>query len=209
MTITVADYDRAFDHLVHDMRALGDEVVSVVRFGSAARGEISPGKSDIVDAYVFLCSDLFDSRERYIRVLDGLVDTCQWLAATGLPYHHAFHLHALDEAGNLPAGYVGAATGEDTSDIIYGEDVRGLLGSSPGGRQVMKTLLLTMTGMLYRRAYLLDQDTLGAEETRGTVSSMTAWCKHLAQLACLALGYELGGEGGPSLPRLRVPPGGP
>lgn len=194
MTITVADYERAFDRLVDDMEALGDEVVSVVRFGSAARGEISPGKSDIVDAYVFLRPDVFDTQDRYTRVLHSFVETCQWLSATGIPYHHAFHYHGLDEAGNLPAGYIGAATGDESSDIIFGEDIRQRLGSSLAGREVMKTGFFTIAALLLRHAHLLDQETLDEQEARSTASSMTAWCKHLAQLACLALGHELAGQ---------------
>ena len=54
MKATGRDYDRALAVFVARMRDLGDDLKSVLLYGSVARSDFSPGKSDLLDAYVFV-----------------------------------------------------------------------------------------------------------------------------------------------------------
>lgn len=193
MKVTISDYDKAFVRFASDMQALDDVVLSVLRYGSAARGEISPGKSDVMDAYVFVRKHVFESESLFRHALESFVHTCQWLSDSGLPYLHPFHYYCEDEVGNLPAGFVGTVRSKDTSDILLGDDIRQQLGSSSASQEVMKRgVFLSVVGRLFPLAHLLDEEEISEEECKRVVSQLTTWSKHLAQSACLALGHDLG-----------------
>ncbi len=195
MKITISDYDKAFERFTSDMQALDGIVLSVLRYGSAARGEISPGKSDLMDAYVFVRKHVFESKSLFRHVLESFVHTCQWLSDSGLPYLHPFHYYCEDEVGNLPAGLVGTLTSKDTSDILFGDDIRQQLGSSSASQEVMKSgVFLYVSDRFFKLAHLLDEVEISEEESKSVVRWLTTWSKYLAQSACLALGHVLGGK---------------
>jgi hypothetical protein len=113
MTVTAEDYDLTFERFAEDLHRLKGDITSVVRYGSIARGELSPGKSDIMDAYVFLKREVFATEDAFSRVIEEFVSTCRWLSETGIPFHHPFHYYCDDETQNLPAGFVGVLKAED------------------------------------------------------------------------------------------------
>jgi tRNA nucleotidyltransferase (CCA-adding enzyme) len=100
----VEDYDRAVQEFVANMRRLGADVVSVLLYGSIARGSVVPGESDLLDAQVFLRDEVFQTKERFLNVLETMVESFQRLSRTGIPFH-PFLYFSLAEASCSPALY--------------------------------------------------------------------------------------------------------
>src|SRR5438552_3896838 len=87
MNITLENYDDALQGLLNDVETMKEDVSSVVLFGSMARGDVNPGRSDVMDAFLFFKPEVFNDRERYLRDLEIMVGSCQRLAQSGLVYH--------------------------------------------------------------------------------------------------------------------------
>jgi predicted nucleotidyltransferase len=206
MTVTAEDYDLTFARFAEDLRRLGSEIRSVIRFGSIARGNLSPGKSDIMDAYVFLAKETFASEDAFSRVMLGFAETCRWFSETGLPFHHPFHYYCEDEVKNLPAGFVSALKAEDESDVFFGEDIRPGLGSSAKSLQVMRpAFFLHLAGLIFRLGHFQRMDHLNEDQRRTVVAQLSNYSKHVPQSVTLALGRELGGEAALQYLRERFP----
>jgi hypothetical protein len=206
MTVTAEDYDLTFARFAEDISRLGSEVRSVIRFGSVARGNLSPGKSDIMDAYVFLTKETFASEDAFSRVMLGFAETCRWLSETGIPYHHPFHYYCEDEIKNLPAGFVSALRAEDESDVFFGEDIRPGLGSSAESLQVLRpAFFLHLAGLIFRLGHFRRMDHLNEDQCRTVVAQLSNYSKHVPQSVALALGRELSGEAALQYLRKRFP----
>src|SRR5438477_12993298 len=98
---TVQDYDLAVQEFLADMARLGEDVASVLLYGSIARGDVVAGESDLMDAHVFLQSEVFQEKARFLQCLEVMVISCQRLSQTGLPFH-PYHYFSLDEARLSP-----------------------------------------------------------------------------------------------------------
>src|SRR5438067_1709844 len=103
MSATVNDYHLAVDGLVEDVGRLGDEVTSVILFGSVARGDVIAGQSDMMDAYIFLRHGVFEDRTRFLQALEVLSAAFDRIAekAPG-PFHPFFY---WDETDPVPATF--------------------------------------------------------------------------------------------------------
>lgn len=192
MSVTAKDYQEVTRRFIEDMKALGEDVVSVVLYGSIARGDIRPGKSDLMDAYVFLRKEVFEDRTRFLDVLQHLVQTCNWLSQTQLPFVHPFHYYSEDEMRNLPAGFVGTVRSEQSSKILLGEDIRPRLGSSKGYRSAMNTGLFFFLskGCLGLTKYLREKALTG-EDCRRIINGLSSARKFLPSAISSALEIEL------------------
>jgi predicted nucleotidyltransferase len=188
MSVTAKDYQEVTERFTEDMKALGEDVVSVILYGSIARGNVRPGKSDLMDAYVFLRKEVFEDRTRFLGVLQHLVQTCHWLSQTQLPFVHPFHYYSEDEMGNLPAGFVGTVRSEQSSKILLGEDIRARLGSSKGYRSAMDTGLFFFLskGCLGLTKYLREK-ALTEEDCRRIINGLSSARKYLPSAISSAL----------------------
>lgn len=193
MSVTAKDYQEVTRRFTEDMKALGEDVVSVILYGSIARGNIRPGKSDVMDAYVFLRKEVFEDRTRFLDVLQHLVQMCNWLSQTQLPFVHPFHYYSEDEMGNLPAGFVGTVRSEQSSKILLGEDIRPRLGSSKGCRSAMDTGLFfyVSEGCLRLTKYLREK-ALTEEDCRCIINGLSFARKFLPAAISSALEMEPG-----------------
>ncbi len=192
MSVTARDYQEVTRRFTEDMKALGEDVVSVILYGSIARGKVRPGKSDVMDAYVFLRKEVFEDRTRFLDVLQHLVQTCDWLSQTQLPYHHPFHYYSEHEVGNLPAAFVETVRSEQSSRILLGHDIRPQLGSSEGFRSMLKTgLFLFFSEMCLELTKYLRKKALTEKDCRSIINRLALVRKNFPLAISSALEMEL------------------
>lgn len=85
MTLTKGDYSLAVDRAVQVLRSLGEDLVCVYLYGSAARDEHRPGSSD-ADIAVFLRDGVWEDPQRSLEVLSILEKAGGELVRAGIPY---------------------------------------------------------------------------------------------------------------------------
>jgi len=192
MNVTVEDYQHALEGFLEDMRRLGDSVVSVLLYGSLARGDIRPGQSDLMDAYVFLKEEVFEDKDDFLRAIEVMVNACKKLSRSGLPFHHPFHYYSMDEIKRLPAVFLPTLRSNRSSRVILGEDIRNQMGASHAGQlvacasffEVRRLFCLPLSRYLHKIP-LTEQD-------RGEISAgLTYIRKYIPLSACFALGVHV------------------
>lgn len=140
MNKTVKDYQLALDRFVEDVNRIGDDVSSVVLFGSMARGDIIPGQSDMMDAYVFLRHEVFEDKARFLNALEALSGAFDRIAenAPG-PFHPFFY---WDENDPVPGTFNFEL--KNVSKVIFGDDLRDRIESTAAGRLMARTSFFEM-----------------------------------------------------------------
>ena len=121
MTVTVEDYDRALEGFIDDVRTM-EGAESLLLFGSMARGGVKPGVSDLMDAYIVLRPEVFEEKERFQATLQIMMQACDRLQATGLPFH-PFGYIGSDEVEYLPAKAFSIFPFEPFTKVVWGTDV--------------------------------------------------------------------------------------
>ena len=180
--ITVEDYEAALDAFLADIQELGSDLLSVLLYGSLARGDIRPGRSDIMDAYVYLRRDVFESREKFIRALEIMTDASIRLSQSELPYH-PFHYFSEDELNCLPAVY-GPTWKRDERTVVAGEDVRSRIDSTPATVSVARVSFFnTRRTMGYFLSQYLQKE-FKPGECEKVAKSLVSLKKHLLPMAC-------------------------
>ena len=117
-------YAACIDSFKNSCASLGDDVVSLLLYGSLARDDVTPGRSDILDAVVVLRSEVFEDEQRFYNALNIMVDANQKLSASGLPFH-PFHYFTKEEMGFCySARYIESWRSERYSKVLAGEDIR-------------------------------------------------------------------------------------
>jgi predicted nucleotidyltransferase len=122
MNITLADYERALEGFIADVQAMDDNAESLMLFGSMARGEVNPGQSDIMDAYIVLRPEVFEEKERFVASLESMLKSCDRLGSTGIPFH-PFAYISSDEVEYLPARAFSLFPFKPLTKIVWGTDV--------------------------------------------------------------------------------------
>src|SRR5438105_6639208 len=119
MTATVKDYHRAVEGLVEDVNQIGEDVQSIILFGSVARGDVIAGQSDMMDAYIFLRHGVFEDKARFLQALEVLSEAFDRIAerAPG-PFHPFFY---WDERDPVPATFNYEL--KTVSRVMLGEDL--------------------------------------------------------------------------------------
>lgn len=119
-----SQYAACIDSFKRSCAAVGDDVVSLLLYGSLARGDAISGHSDVLDAVVVLRSDVLEDEQRFYNALDIMVDANRELAASGLPFH-PFHYFTHEEMGRCySARYIESWRSDRFSKVIGGEDIR-------------------------------------------------------------------------------------
>jgi tRNA nucleotidyltransferase (CCA-adding enzyme) len=140
MTATVRDYDVVLDGLLEDVRRMSEVVSSVVLFGSMARGDVLPGHSDMMDVYIFLKPDTFDKKNRFLSALEVMAEACEKIAnASPGPFHPFFY---WKESDPVPATFHLDLTVH--SKVIFGQDKRAGIETTPSSRSVARTTFFEM-----------------------------------------------------------------
>lgn len=117
--ITFEHYQEALDQFKRGCDSLGERVISVILFGSMARGEISPGESDILDAIVILHDGVFADKAEFCLTLGGLVQACKDLESSGIPFH-PFIYYSQSEFRQRFLSYFSLRHGK----VLLGRDIR-------------------------------------------------------------------------------------
>ena len=182
MTITKEDYQQAIERFVADMRKMGDDAISVLLYGSAARGDILPGKSDI-DSLVYLSQEVFEDRERFLAALAIMLEACERLSKTGIPFH-PFHYYSLDELGLLPAVYLSCGA---TTKVILGDDIRHRLSSSDPSRSLAQQSSFQMRRLCHPLAAFLNKKMLTPKDHETILDGLLTIRKFFIVAAGLAL----------------------
>jgi hypothetical protein len=126
--IQVSDYTRMVDEFVQAMSGLGDDVCSVILYGSIVKNTVRPGVSDLIDAVVIFQPGVLQDETACYRALDVMTDISTRLANRGIPFHPC-HYFTLDFWSAL-AQYVPSWESERFSRIAAGRDVRPFLRSA-------------------------------------------------------------------------------
>lgn len=121
MNLTIEDYERALDGFIDDVKTMEDDAMSVLLFGSMARGEVVPGQSDVMDAYIVLNPEVFEDRERFMSCLNTMMRACHRLQETGLPFH-PFAYIGRDEVEYLPDRAFSLLPFEPLTKTVWGKN---------------------------------------------------------------------------------------
>jgi predicted nucleotidyltransferase len=183
--ITSQDYEAALQRFKADMQNLGNDLISILLYGSLARGDVRPGRSDIMDAYVYLRRDVFENRESFLRALEIMTDASIRLSQTGLPYH-PFHYFSEDELNSLPAVYA-PTWKRDEHPVVFGEDVRSRIDSA---QETVAAARVSFFNTRRTMGYFLSQylkREFKAGECEKVAKSLGSLRKHLLPMACAVL----------------------
>lgn len=189
MKATLEDYQSALESFLADMRRMGDDVVTVILYGSIASGDIKPGRSDMMDAYVYLRPEVFEDEERFRHAFAIMAEACERLFDRQLPFHfHPFHYFSMEEIRLSPAIYLPTWQSDRTSKIVLGEDVRPQMLTNESGREVARTAFFeARRNMGHALTRYLQKERLAEEELQRAVKSLVALKKHITVMACLVL----------------------
>lgn len=201
MKATAEDYQAALEDVLAVLRGgLGEDLVSVLLYGSMARREVKPGRSDLLDAYVYLADEVFDDKERFFRALETMVAACDGLARSGLPYKHPFQYWSRGESGHAPAVYLADWRSDERSRLVFGEDLRPQIRSPESALAVARLSFMQARRMGHDWACFLAQPELTAPDCQEIREGVQMLMKFLPTLACASLGIWT--HAGRALPEL-------
>ena len=183
MTATVRDYDVVLDGLLADVRQMSDVVSSVVLFGSMARGDVLPGHSDMMDVYIFLKPDVFDQKPRFLDALEVMAQACEKIAnAAPGPFHPFFY---WKEGEPVPATFhLDLAV---YSKVIYGQDKRSGIETTPSSIAVARTAFFEMRRLGSPLMTYLNKDDLTEQERLAIFNLLMAIKRDLPMLALMVM----------------------
>lgn len=196
MPATRDDYRRAVDAFLEDLSGLGDDVVSVLLYGSLARGDSRPGMSDVLDACVFLSAEVFGDRARFIGALEVMVRSCERLRSTGIPFH-PYHYFGVHELRCTAAVFLPLWQSDDASKLLAGRDLRPHIGSTRPSFEAAATSFFEARRAGHRLSRYLLKPELTAEDAKEMVSGLKylkVWVPVLGQMTASA--FAAGGAGG-------------
>lgn len=189
MTPTIDDYWRAVDAFVSDINRCGEELRSVVLWGSMARNEAVPGKSDLIDAVVVSSPGVLGDRERFEGVAREILASCEAMAATGLPFVHPPHLYGEEELGDMDDLYRRTLVSPLSSRVLLGDDLRAEMLGGPGAETVAGCAFFALQRRFMQPLSLYLLPPKLSEADQGTLLHRLAHLrKSFPVLACAALG---------------------
>jgi hypothetical protein len=180
--ITLEHYQEALDRFKRRCETLGERVVAVILFGSMARGEISPGESDILDAIVILHDRVFADKAEFCQTFGVLVEACKDLESSGLPFH-PFLYYSQNEFSHSFLSYFSLTH----SKVLLGSDVRESTGGSDRHGSLNQLAFFGCRRLMQRAARLTDLHTTDQTAAQSTVE----WfLKAMFTAAAFACGQE-------------------
>jgi predicted nucleotidyltransferase len=180
--ITFEHYQEALDQFKRRCETLGQRVVSIILFGSMARGEISPGESDILDAIVILHDGVFADKAEFCQTLEILVQACKDLESSGLPFH-PFVYYSQSQFTERFLTYFSLKH----SKVLLGSDVRDQSHTSDRDRSLNQLTFFGYRRLVQRAIQLADLHMTDQTAARSTVE----WfLKSMFTAAAFACGQE-------------------
>jgi predicted nucleotidyltransferase len=186
MNVTIDDYQHAVGLFLSELTRLGGDVVSAMLYGSAAIGNIRPGKSDI-DAVVVLRKEVFEDRDRFLNALETLVSASERLAQSGLPFQAPHHF-SEDELNSIHPQFVPHWRAEETCKVVLGRDIRSSIAGTEAGHFLAGTLFFEERRILLSLSIFLNKDPLTDEDCGVILQGLLMLSKVLPLATCNALG---------------------
>lgn len=191
--ITIADYERCADEFCHIFDQLGERVVAILLYGSVARGSIRPGESDVLDSAIVFADSEIQEEYRFYRLLDVMLEGCDYLRHSGLPYNHPFHYYTQSEfCKAYDAFYIPSWKTDAFSKVLVGHDVR------PAVSTVDTDFLLTRGSFFAFRTFILQnltaflaQSAPARSEINRVITIIHRFELYMTTLACFAYGVEV------------------
>jgi len=188
VTVTVDDYQRAVDDFVAGLReSLGDDLISIILYGSLARQECKPGQSDLLDAYVYLKNEVFMDKEKFFKAFETMVTACNRLSLTGLPYQHPFQYWSEDELDHTPALFRADMESNALSTVLFGKDVRQQMSCTEAELAVAKLSFFEARRMGHHLAIYLRKQELTEDDCGKMLAGVRMLLKFLPLMACVSL----------------------
>jgi predicted nucleotidyltransferase len=184
MTCTKEDYQRAADGLVADVSKIGDDVAGVILYGSLVRGDIRPGQSDIMDAFVFLRNEIFQDKPRYLNALDVMVEATVRLSSYGIPMHPFFY---WDDVSPMPALFYLTFVSDKSSKPVLGADLRSRLRCSPVSVAFARNIFFDFRRQGHHGVIFLAKEEWDDRDIARVRNILTSAKKYLVMMSCWAL----------------------
>ena len=185
MSLTVEDYWSALDAYLERVQRLGDELLSVLVYGSLIEGGLRPGRSDI-DGDLILHERVFADKERFINALEIMTDATEQLVLAGLPLQ-AFSYFSLAELSEMLADFMPLFADPGNSRVIFGEDVRAHIATTSVNRLAARAAFFEGLQVTYPLAAYLRKQELTPEDCREIIDYLLAVRRYPAKLACTTL----------------------
>lgn len=186
MALTESDYANEVKLFLEAISELGDDLCSVILYGSLVKGTVRPGLSDLLDAVVIFQSRVLADETSYYRTMDLMIKVCSRLANTGAPFH-PFHYFFLDPTGwSTVALYVPTWISDRYSRIVAGTDVRPLLRTSDEELQYMRGWYFALYRWFRRSAFSLSAALDRQERVPVVISALREFTRNHPQFACFA-----------------------
>ena len=189
VNVTNEDYFETLEGFLKDIRPIEDRVLSVVLYGSMAKDTIRPGKSDILDAILFLDNSFTKDKARFLSLLEIMTSACEHIAKSGLPYKHPFHWYFSDELREMLVQDVAEMGDTNASKVVIGEDLRTRVKSSEAGQAIYGNFFgFTRRYLQSELSRFLAQKDLSDEDLSILKFIMNFYGKGLPQTICAAFG---------------------
>lgn len=192
MNCTKEDYQRIAGDFVQDMSKLGDAAASVIIYGSLVRGDIRPGQSDIMDAFLFLRDEIFQDKARYLKALDIMVEASGRLSQHGrehgIPMHPFFY---WDDVSPMPAIFYLTFISDKSSKPVLGEDLRPQLRCLPVSAAFARNLFFDFRRQGHQGVFYLAKEQWDEKDVARVFNILTSAKKYLTMWACWALGLSV------------------
>jgi len=185
--LTAATYEWALEQFLAACLPIEDSIVSVILFGSMARAEIRPGKSDILDVIVVLRQNFFDDRVQFLGIYRVIIQACRDLKALGLPFHPVQIYSEREFYQRFWAPLAPMLLSDRYSKIVLGLDIRSLNGSSDVDGLLARLSFFGCRRLMQRASHLTQ---VGLEESgsRSLRNAIEWFLKDIFTQACLTCG---------------------
>ena len=190
MKATADDYYQALDTFVAGMSELGENLKGILLYGSVVGDRFVPGRSDLLDAYVFFPQNVLEDFSEYRRAIGKLVDQCVTMSKTGLPYKHPPHYYGDEETRYLPREFLPEMLDDTHTRVLWGENLRESFPRENGG--ILSATIEEVRQFTYLHlSKFLSNDSPSPEEKEILVTHLHAWvCKFLPAWACASAGVS-------------------
>jgi len=185
MNVTVADYDNALKGFLDAVDPMKGDIITVLLFGSMARGDVRPGQSDVLDAFVFFEPTVFKDRERFLRNLEIMITACDRLAQTGLDYHPFVYWENVDLISAL---FLPPCRSLGSSQIVFGKEMRHTVDASRASRFLAGRIFFASRRYGHQLVYLLSKPELTAGDLARITEELARAQKTIPLLACFTMG---------------------
>jgi predicted nucleotidyltransferase len=184
MSLSAEDYERAIAQVACALEPLREDLVSACVFGSAARGDLRIGKSDI-DIGVVLRRGTMEDRAAFLEALGVLEQIARGLADCGIPFDGMLW-YGEDELRYVPSPWRADFRSAKDSRLLAGASMADLLGDSvPLPPACLREELYVVA---FPCAAYLAKDVLTPQEREEIAGYLDFVRKHIPRLACAVAG---------------------